>query len=356
MSDQPTKPESKDTNQHQHPTTSSLDNCPICQDELKDPESIRILPCAHKFHNDCIQKWIEMRNLCPLCKQVADTAQPVRELSNDNRDLTQQMIQSLLQNSINPTGVDFWMHFLEGFGLRNRPHQPFAYSNTGNITIESYAFDIEDRNGSVRMNMSMNPEVFSLFSHPMQIDDYGSDDYGPDDDDDDDEIVFSSTMSLLEEMDGEEVSARHHPERTWNRDPRLPLPASGVAIPNLIHSERPHHRLWSEVIAERTSQDSKDSNGTNPITTTATGNTITNTTTATGNAANIAGNNTQHLLIETAQSDACEQAQCANCYKLDCVHAIKRCSGCHQIRYCSKECQDENWTQHKDWCFAHRHS
>ena len=43
-------------------------NCIICFDEEKI-DDIVLLECEHKFHLQCINNWIKVKNECPLCKK-----------------------------------------------------------------------------------------------------------------------------------------------------------------------------------------------------------------------------------------------------------------------------------------------
>lgn len=45
------------------------DSCAICVDNFKDGVMMRVLPCSHRFHLECIDEWlINHSDLCPLCK------------------------------------------------------------------------------------------------------------------------------------------------------------------------------------------------------------------------------------------------------------------------------------------------
>lgn len=50
----------------QHQSTAV---CVICIDEYKVGEKLRVLPCSHTFHTECIVPWLtERHSSCPLCK------------------------------------------------------------------------------------------------------------------------------------------------------------------------------------------------------------------------------------------------------------------------------------------------
>ena len=43
--------------------------CGICLEKFKENDDILILPCNHKFHKECIIKWMKIRKFCPFDKK-----------------------------------------------------------------------------------------------------------------------------------------------------------------------------------------------------------------------------------------------------------------------------------------------
>jgi hypothetical protein len=51
--------------------TDVVVSCAVCQESAVTGEKLRTLPCLHRFHVDCIDKWLAMATTCPLCKTSA---------------------------------------------------------------------------------------------------------------------------------------------------------------------------------------------------------------------------------------------------------------------------------------------
>jgi len=51
-----------------------LDLCAICLSDYEDGVQVRVLPCRHAFHRECIDTWLARNNACPYCKRVVDAA------------------------------------------------------------------------------------------------------------------------------------------------------------------------------------------------------------------------------------------------------------------------------------------
>ncbi|KAH3756294.1 zinc finger protein [Pelomyxa schiedti] len=47
------------------------EKCVICCEEFEDGEEVRVLPCLHSFHTECVAKWLADHHRCPICNQDA---------------------------------------------------------------------------------------------------------------------------------------------------------------------------------------------------------------------------------------------------------------------------------------------
>jgi hypothetical protein len=48
--------------------------CAICVSAYEPGDTLRTLPCLHRFHRDCIDPWLSLKPLCPVCKHSVRNA------------------------------------------------------------------------------------------------------------------------------------------------------------------------------------------------------------------------------------------------------------------------------------------
>lgn len=43
--------------------------CAVCLNAIKGGQTVRVLPCPHFFHQECIDQWLRVRPNCPMCRE-----------------------------------------------------------------------------------------------------------------------------------------------------------------------------------------------------------------------------------------------------------------------------------------------
>ncbi|OAX84693.1 hypothetical protein ACJ72_00935 [Emergomyces africanus] len=72
----PASPEQKPVNPDQSIEGGAL-VCPICTDDFIKGQDVRLLPCQHKFHPECVDPWlINVSGTCPLCRVNLNPEEP----------------------------------------------------------------------------------------------------------------------------------------------------------------------------------------------------------------------------------------------------------------------------------------
>ena len=64
-------------------------SCPICLEQITEPTGALQMPCArqHVFHSECLLKWLDARNSCPVCRHLLpEAAQPQTTAGGDDAD------------------------------------------------------------------------------------------------------------------------------------------------------------------------------------------------------------------------------------------------------------------------------
>lgn len=48
----------------------TTDKCLVCQEQyVPRKDRLRLLPCSHVFHIECVDQWLETKDYCPYCRQ-----------------------------------------------------------------------------------------------------------------------------------------------------------------------------------------------------------------------------------------------------------------------------------------------
>ena len=66
--------------------------CPICLNKIEE-EKINILSCEHKICEDCIEKFIEFNNKCPICNKIF--MKYISKKDNKEHQLTQDNLTNI---------------------------------------------------------------------------------------------------------------------------------------------------------------------------------------------------------------------------------------------------------------------
>uniref|UniRef100_A0A914HNH7 RING-type domain-containing protein n=1 Tax=Globodera rostochiensis TaxID=31243 RepID=A0A914HNH7_GLORO len=62
-------------------------NCAICQDEIEhNRDALKIPPCNHKYHKECINTWLKQKNTCPYCRATIPAEHLPQEYFDRNEE------------------------------------------------------------------------------------------------------------------------------------------------------------------------------------------------------------------------------------------------------------------------------
>ncbi|WOL02690.1 hypothetical protein Cni_G11409 [Canna indica] len=98
------------------------EDCPVCLDALRSgiggeaaprnevgegPAAVREMPCRHRFHGGCIEKWLRLHGSCPVCRYqmpAEEEAEPKKVGSTAGGEERGRARQLLVTISFGPFG------------------------------------------------------------------------------------------------------------------------------------------------------------------------------------------------------------------------------------------------------------
>ncbi|XP_042063030.1 E3 ubiquitin ligase BIG BROTHER-related-like isoform X2 [Salvia splendens] len=51
------------------------DSCVICRLDFEDDDTLILLSCKHSYHSECINSWLQINKVCPVCSAEVPTSQ-----------------------------------------------------------------------------------------------------------------------------------------------------------------------------------------------------------------------------------------------------------------------------------------
>jgi E3 ubiquitin-protein ligase BIG BROTHER-like protein len=52
----------------------SCDSCVICRLDYEDDDALTVLSCKHSYHAECINNWLQINKVCPVCNAEVPTS------------------------------------------------------------------------------------------------------------------------------------------------------------------------------------------------------------------------------------------------------------------------------------------
>ncbi|KAJ4964502.1 hypothetical protein NE237_024441 [Protea cynaroides] len=54
---------------------STTDQCVICRLDYEDGDGLTVLSCKHSYHPECINNWLQINKVCPVCSAEVSTSE-----------------------------------------------------------------------------------------------------------------------------------------------------------------------------------------------------------------------------------------------------------------------------------------
>lgn len=74
------------------------DSCAVCLSDFEEDDILRRLPCNHSFHKGCVDKWLTLNRVCPLC--VQDVEVLYREQAEKKHNSTKLTYRQRVKSSL----------------------------------------------------------------------------------------------------------------------------------------------------------------------------------------------------------------------------------------------------------------
>ncbi|KAK7274847.1 hypothetical protein RIF29_15946 [Crotalaria pallida] len=116
--------------------SEELGECVVCLEEFEVGGVAKVMPCKHKFHGNCIEKWLGIHGNCPVCRYEM----PVEGRKSDEEEGGER------RRRVGSGGGEVWVSFSFNRGSRRSQDQNQAPSADSSDDPSSPSGDAEAEN------------------------------------------------------------------------------------------------------------------------------------------------------------------------------------------------------------------
>ncbi|KAJ5368449.1 uncharacterized protein N7496_008209 [Penicillium cataractarum] len=111
-------------------------SCPICTDDFIKGQDLRVLPCNHQFHPECIDPWlVNVSGTCPLCRIDLNPPKTEDNAEQEGENADPQSADAAADTTTTPTTASTQSN-RHSHRLTNYLHGPLNARRMRNATVE----------------------------------------------------------------------------------------------------------------------------------------------------------------------------------------------------------------------------
>ena len=142
------------------PNKLEYPECSICLMEVNEGQNTILLPCGHMFHEECVKKWLEIHNTCPLCRFELPTDDADYERQRNERN--QQREENIRNNPhVQPIDFDHPEHLNNHLNINNN-NQNNNNQNNNNQNNNNQNNNNQNNNNQNNNNQNNNNENINI--------------------------------------------------------------------------------------------------------------------------------------------------------------------------------------------------
>ena len=65
--------------------------CCICLNNYEVSQPLRVLPCGHHFHKECVDEWLLVNSTCPTCRKSIFDAEAGEAVTTSEGDMLRRV-------------------------------------------------------------------------------------------------------------------------------------------------------------------------------------------------------------------------------------------------------------------------